>query len=80
MRNLCSEKTGFNGGIDVYLEMKVLVWYQLLGSIITIRYLLTDGSLGNIFRRTNDWSHRWYYADGEIINIDKVFNVEFILI
>jgi hypothetical protein len=75
----CVVKTGFNGGIDVIFGNEGFGLIPPLGSIITIRYLLTDGSLGNIFRRTiNDWKFidDIISGDGEIINIDKVFNVE----
>jgi hypothetical protein len=75
----CVVKTGFDGGIDVIFGNGGFGLIPPLGSVITIRYLLTDGSLGNIFRRTiNDWKFidDIISGDGEIINIDKVFNVE----
>lgn len=75
----CVVKTGFDGGIDVVFGNEGFGLIPPLGAIITIKYLLTDGSMGNIFRRTiNDWKFidDIISGDGEIINVDKVFNVE----
>jgi hypothetical protein len=75
----CVVKTGFDGGIDIVFGNEGFGLIPPLGSIITIKYLLTDGSMGNIFRRTiNDWKFidDIISGDGEIINVDKVFNVE----
>ncbi len=75
----CVVKTGFDGGIDIVFGNEGFGFIPPLGSIITIKYLLTDGSMGNIFRRTiNDWKFidDIISGDGEIINVDKVFNVE----
>lgn len=75
----CVVKTGFDGGIDIVFGNEGFGLIPPLGSIITVKYLLTDGSMGNIFRRTiNDWKFidDIISGDGEIINVDKVFNVE----
>lgn len=75
----CVVKTGFDGGIDVVFGNEGFGLIPPLGAIITIKYLLTDGSMGNIFRRTiNDWKFidDIISGDGDIINVDKVFNVE----
>jgi hypothetical protein len=75
----CVVRTGFDGGIDVVFGNEGFGYIPPIGSIIQINYLITDGSLGNIFRRTvNDFKFvdDILGADGEAINVDKVFNVE----
>lgn len=75
----CVVRTGFNGGIDIIFGNEGFGSIPLIGSSIEVKYLLTDGSLGNIFRRTvNDFKFvdDILGTDGQAINIDKVFNVE----
>jgi hypothetical protein len=75
----CVVRTGFDGGIDIVFGNEGFGTIPTIGSIIEVRYLITDGQLGNIFRRTsNDFKFidDMLSADGQAINIDKVFNVE----
>jgi hypothetical protein len=75
----CVVRTGFDGGIDIVFGNEGFGYIPPIGSSIQVKYLITDGSLGNIFRRTlNDFKFidDILGADGETINVDKVFNVE----
>lgn len=75
----CVVRTGFDGGVDIVFGNEGFGAIPTIGSIIEVRYLITDGQLGNIFRRTsNDFKFidDMLSADGQAINIDKVFNVE----
>jgi hypothetical protein len=75
----CVVRTGFDGGIDIVFGNEGFGSIPTIGSIIEVRYLITDGQLGNIFRRTsNDFKFvdDMLSADGQAINVDKVFNVE----
>jgi len=52
----CVVRTGFDGGIDIVFGNEGFGAIPTIGSIIEVRYLITDGQLGNIFRRTyNDY-------------------------
>jgi len=75
----CVVRTGFDGGIDIVFGNEGFGYIPPIGSSIQVKYLITDGSLGNIFRRTlNDFKFidDIVGAGGETINVDKVFNVE----
>jgi hypothetical protein len=75
----CVVRTGFDGGIDIVFGNEGFGSIPTIGSIIEVRYLITDGQLGNIFRRTsNDFKFidDMLSADGQAINVDKVFNIE----
>jgi hypothetical protein len=75
----CVVRTGFDGGIDIVFGNEGFGHIPPIGSSIQVKYLITDGSLGNIFRRTvNDFKFidDITGAGGETINVDKVFNVE----
>lgn len=77
--NSCVARTGYDGGVDIIFGNEGFGYIPLIGSNIEVRYLLTDGSAGNIFRRTsNDFTFvgEMLAADGETINVDKTFNVE----
>jgi len=72
-------RTGYDGGVDLIFGNGGFGAIPPLGSSITLNYLVTDGSLGNIFRRTlNDWSFVGSILDGNgmAVDIDKVFNIE----
>jgi len=72
-------RTGFNGGIDIIFGNGGFGAIPALGAPIQISYLSTEGSLGNIFRRTqNDWSFVGSILDGngQTLDVDKVFNVD----
>jgi hypothetical protein len=77
--NACVVRSGFNGGIDVVFGNGSFGAIPPVGSIISIRYLLSDGIRGNIFRRTpNDWTFIGSAFDGAGITVDmeKLFNIE----
>ena len=76
---VCVVRTGFNGGIDVIFGNGGFGAIPGMGSYIEIRYIRTNGSAGNIFRRTfNDWKFLddVIDANGETVDMSKVFNVE----
>lgn len=75
----CVVRTGFNGGIDVIFGNDGFGTVPPIGSIIEVSYLITDGSFGNIFRRTaNDWSFLEDAIDGfgNTIDATKIFNID----
>lgn len=75
----CVVRTGFNGGIDLIFGNGGFGFIPPIGSIIELSYLLTDGSNGNIFRRTqNDWTFVDDIIDGNGATVDteKIFNIE----
>ena len=72
-------RTGYNGGVDVIFGNGSFGMMPPIGSRIDIRYLATDGSQGNIFRRTfNDWTVIGEVADvnGVGVSFEKLFDVE----
>jgi hypothetical protein len=75
----CVVRTGFNGGIDVIFGNGGFGKVPELAKSISIRYLLTDGLMGNIYRRTlNDWKlvDEIIDSNGGSVEIDEVFDVE----
>jgi hypothetical protein len=74
----CVVRTGFDGGIDVIFGNSGFGSIPPVGSIIQVNYLISDGSLGSIFRRTiNDWTFVDPATDGfgNTIDISKFFDV-----
>lgn len=72
-------KSGFDDGLDIIFGNGGFGAIPELGAIITVRYLKTDGSLGNIFRRTsNDWNFVDDVFDGlgGTLDAGKIFNIE----
>ena len=72
-------RTGFNGGVDIIFGNGGFGAMPPLGAPIQISYLATEGSLGNIFRRTrNDWSFVGSVLDGngQTLDVDKVFDID----
>lgn len=75
----CVVRTGFNGGLDVIFGNGGFGAMPPLGASIKVSYLVTDGSSGNIFRRTrNDWKIIGDVTDGygDTIDLTKVFNID----
>lgn len=75
----CVVRTGFNGGIDIIFGNSGFGAIPQLGAPIGVRYLTTDGSVGNIFRRTRDdfkFIDDIIDGNGESLDITKVFNVD----
>ena len=71
-------RTGFNGSLDVIFGNGAFGMIPPLGSTILVEFLLSDGSLGNIFRRTpNDWTFIHDVTDGGGMSIDvtKLFDI-----
>lgn len=74
----CVVRTGYSGGIDVIFGNNGFGAVPRAGSIIQISYLISDGSSGNIFRRTmNDWSFMDLAIDGfgNTIDLTKIFDI-----
>jgi hypothetical protein len=72
-------RTGYDGGVDIIFGNGGFGEMPPIGSVIQLNYIKTDGSLGNIFRRTiNDWTFVDPILDGNgmSLDIDKVFNIE----
>lgn len=75
----CVVRTGFNSGIDIIFGNGGFGFIPPIGSIIEVTYLISDGSAGNIFRRTkDDWDFVGDVIDGngETINISDLFNID----
>lgn len=75
----CVVRTGFDGGVDIIFGNGGFGYIPPIGAIIEFSYLLTDGSNGNIFRRTaNDWSFVDDIIDGngQVIDCEKIFNID----
>lgn len=74
----CVVRTGFNGGIDIIFGNNGFGAVPPLSSIIEVKYLVSDGSAGNIFRRTvNDWNFIEDPIDGfgNGLDISKIFDI-----
>ena len=75
----CVVKTGFNGGIDIVFGNGGFGAIPKISAGIEVNYIITDGSLGNIFRRTRD---DWKFVDdvldgnGDSVDIAKLFNID----
>lgn len=75
----CVIRTGFNGGIDLIFGNEGFGSVPQIGTPIEVNYLVSDGSNGNIFRRTrNDWSFIGDVIDGngETIDPTQVFDID----
>jgi hypothetical protein len=74
----CVVRTGFNGGIDVIFGNSGFGAIPVIGGVIEINYLISDGSIGSIFRRTlNDWIFIDEPIDGfgNSVDLNKIFDV-----
>ena len=77
----CVVRTGFDGGIDIIFGNGGFGAIPALGVPIVVRYITSDGSVGNIFRRTRD---DWKFIDdildgnGESLDLSKVFNIDIV--
>jgi hypothetical protein len=75
----CVIRTGFNGGIDIVFGNDGFGKIPELGSVIEVNYLVSDGSRGNIFRRTRDdfkFVGDVIDGNGETIDISNIFNID----
>jgi hypothetical protein len=74
----CVVRTGYNGGIDVVFGNSSFGAIPPVAANIQVSYLLTDGNIGNIFRRTpNDWTFVESAIDGfgNTIDASKIFDI-----
>jgi hypothetical protein len=74
----CYTRTGFDGGLDLYFGTANFGFVPKLGSIIQVKYLLTNGTAGNILNPVaNDWTFVDDVKDmsGNIIDMKKLFDV-----
>jgi hypothetical protein len=77
----CVVRTGFNGGIDIIFGNGGFGAIPVLAAPIAVRYLTTDGSAGNIFRRTRDdfkFIDDIVDGNGETVDITRAFNVDIV--
>ena len=77
--NACVVRTGFNGGVDIVFGNEGFGKKPELGSVIQVSYLVSDGSRGNIFRRTRDdfkFVGDVIDGNGETIDITNIFNID----
>lgn len=75
----CVVRTGFNGGVDIVFGNDGFGKIPEIGAVIQVNYLVSDGSRGNIFRRTrNDFKFVGDVVDGngETIDIASIFNID----
>lgn len=74
----CVVRTGFNGGIDILFGNSGFGAIPPVAANIQVSYILTDGNIGNIFRRTpNDWTFVDMAIDGfgNTIDVTKIFDI-----
>ena len=74
----CWTRTGFSGGLDIYFGNGDYGFVPDIGSIIEVRYLLSDGMNGNILNnKANDftWIGEVVDNDGNILNMENLFDL-----
>lgn len=74
----CVVKTGFDSGIDIIFGNGGFGMIPPIGSLIEVNYLVSDGSVGSIFRRTlNDFTFVDPAVDGfgNTIDLANLFDV-----
>ncbi len=74
----CVVRTGFNGGIDIIFGNGGFGMVPKIGTVIEVNYLISDGSIGSIFRRTmNDWRFIEPALDGfgNSIDVSNLFDI-----
>jgi hypothetical protein len=74
----CVIRTGFESGIDVIFGNSGFGAIPQIGSLIEIKYLISDGSNGSIFRRTlNDWTFLDQPLDGNggSLDVSNLFDI-----
>lgn len=75
----CYTRTGFNGGVDIYFGNINNGFIPENGTKITVKYLMTNGSDGNI---ENDSLANFKFIDdvtsndGNVISVDDYFDIE----
>ena len=74
----CVVRTGYNGGIDILFGNNNIGAVPPVAANIQVSYLLSDGNVGNIYRRTpNDWTFVDMAIDGfgNTIDVTKIFDI-----
>lgn len=74
----CYTRSGFNGGLDIYFGNTNHGFVPAQSSIISIEYLLSNGSEGEIFNYvTNDWKILGdiYDGQGNSIKAEDLFDI-----
>lgn len=74
----CVVRSGFNRGIDIIFGNGGFGAIPTIGSTIEVNYLVSDGSVGSIFRRTlNDWTFVDPVLDGfgNSVDVSDLFDV-----
>ena len=74
----CYTKTGINGGLDVYFGTNNFGFVPVNGSKIEVKYLVTDGTLGDITNSTmNDFKFidSITSVDGDSITVEDYFDI-----
>jgi hypothetical protein len=74
----CVVRTGFEGGIDVIFGNSGFGKIPPISAVIDVKYLVSDGSNGNIFRRTlNDWTFidQPLDSNGNSLDVSTLFDV-----
>jgi hypothetical protein len=75
----CVVRTGFNGGISIIFGNSGFGKIPEISSVILVRFLNTNGSAGNIYRRDlNDWKVVDDVVDinGNDVDLEKIFDFE----
>ena len=73
-------RSGMDSGVNIVFGNGGFGMVPPMGSIINVRYLVTNGADGNIFRRTkNDWNVIGDVIDGlgNAVDFRKTFNLDF---
>ena len=76
--NACVVRTGFNNGVDVIFGNGGFGAIPPLSSQIRVRYLATNGSFGNIYRRDeDDWKivDDIFDSSGDLVTVEKFFKI-----
>lgn len=71
-------RTGFNGGLDIYFGTGDFGFVPNVGSVINVKYLLSDGKNGNILNnKLNDFTFidSIYDGNGDILSVESTFDV-----
>lgn len=74
----CIVRSGITGGIDIQFGTSSYGIIPPLGSEILVKYVLSNGSLGNIPHRLPDDFHfvdEAYDGNGMVLDVDELFNV-----
>lgn len=74
----CYTRTGFNGGLDVYFGNGINGIIPPIGSLIEVKYLLTNGLQGNIINnKVNDFVFvdDIYDDDGNTVQASQIFDL-----